>query len=163
MWISVCPGAAFSTSVSSFLSQASGIVWLYPPPQEILRLQSAQPFYGYPRERVVSFAPGAGQPGLIAFYFRFFSPVTVLANLSSFHSLRSVTITGSALFSRLALPTPGPALASCAEVMLRSCIGQHTDARIPAASFNLGSRLGQGCLSRLLSRSLRTVTMFAAG
>ncbi len=128
----------FQLSFASVLA----IVWLYHPLRKLCRLQSLrQAFLRVLLESgVVSFCAWCGTAGLIAFYFRFFSPVTVLANLFIVPLASLLTLTGfCALLAAWLCPALCPAFASCAEAMLKILLSVNTlMLRIPAASFNLG-------------------------
>jgi predicted membrane metal-binding protein len=87
---------------------------------------------------MVSFCAWCGTAGIIAYYFRFFSPVTVIANLFIVPLASLITLTG--FCSLLTAPfSPGltSIFASSAEAMLKLLLSINAlMLKLPAASFD---------------------------
>lgn len=125
----------------SFISVIS-IVFLYPRIKALLRADSLKakclklPLDGF----LVSLSAWCGTVGLIAYYFRIFSPVTVLANIFVVPLAALITLCGFVvIFSGLVFPYVTYLFANTCELLIVLML--HINAaliKLPGAYFNLG-------------------------
>ena len=93
------PGALFSISFQLSFASVAAIIFLYPKLKVLFRVDSLKPkvFRVLAESSLVSLSAWLGTLGLIAYYFRFFSPVTVLANLFIVPLAALITLSGFSL------------------------------------------------------------------
>jgi competence protein ComEC len=104
----------------SFVSVIS-IVYLYPKVKSLLRLENLKPAFlrFFLDGLLVSFSAWIGTMGFIAYYFRIFSPVTVLANVFIVPLATLISLSGIILvFSGLIAPGFAPVFAYSCETAI---------------------------------------------
>lgn len=115
------PKALFSISFQlSFISVAA-IVYLYPRLKSFLKLEKVKikPLKVILNSCLVSFSAWLGTAGFIVYYFRIFSPVTVLANIFIVPMATLITLSGlSMVMVSLVLPFLAGPLASTNEILV---------------------------------------------
>lgn len=124
----------------SFASVFS-IVCLYPKIRSFLRVGSLKIFYlGYLIDGcLVSFSAWLGTMGIIAYYFRIFSPITVIANIFIVPLATLITLCGlSLIFIALICPPMAPLFACNCELLTTLLIRVNSVLmQIPGASLRL--------------------------
>lgn len=130
----------------SFMSVIS-IVYLYPKIRMFLRLDSCSgrkkrlvPFGMFLVDSgLVSFSAWLGTAGLVAYYFRLFSPVTVLANIVIVPLATLITLCGfSLVIIELILPSLSPFFASSSQLIASLLLKVNAFLiKLPAAYFYL--------------------------
>jgi competence protein ComEC len=106
--LAVNPQQLFDISFQLSFASVWAIIWIYPHLRKILRVDSVNlKILRYMIEGcLVSASAWIGTAGLIAYYFKIFSPVTVLANLVIVPLASLITLCG---FSLIAASTVFPA------------------------------------------------------
>jgi len=125
----------------SFLSVLS-IVYIYPKLKSLLRLDSLKIKYirFFTHGLLVSFSAWLGTMGLVAYYFKIFSPVTVLANLFIVPLATFITLCGfTIILAGLLNPPIASLYAKTCELAAWFLISINTFlVKLPYAVFNLG-------------------------
>ncbi|MEI6632174.1 MAG: ComEC/Rec2 family competence protein, partial [bacterium] len=104
----------------SFVSVIS-IIFLYPKLRQFVGMRhlKAKPLRFILEGFLVSLAAWAGTAGLIAYYFKIFSPVTVLANILVVPLASLITLSGTSLIAvGLACPILAPLFARANEALI---------------------------------------------
>ena len=119
--LAINPQELFSISFQlSFISVIS-IVYIYPRFKSFLRIETLKiKFIRFiTNSFLVSFSAWVGTMGLIAYNFKMFSPVTILANILIVPLATLITLCGlSLVFISLALPSLAPLFAASCEFLV---------------------------------------------
>lgn len=93
------PGALFSISFQLSFASVAAIIFLYPKLKVFFSVDSlkSKVFRVLAESSLVSLSAWLGTLGLIAYYFKFFSPITVLANLFIVPLAALITLSGFSL------------------------------------------------------------------
>jgi competence protein ComEC len=113
------PNQLFDVGFQLSFASVISIVYLYPKLKSLLRIESLKikPLRSLLEACLVSFSAWLGTLGFIAYYFKIFSPVTVLANLLIVPQATLITLCGfSLIFAGLIFPAFAPAFASTSEL-----------------------------------------------
>jgi len=129
--------AGFQLSFASVIS----IIFLYPKLKQLFRLENlkAKPLRLVLEGCLVSLAAWMGTAGFIAYYFKIFSPVTVLANILVVPLASLITLSGFSLVAMgLFCPVIAPFLARANEALIWVMVAVNAlMLKIPGASLRL--------------------------
>jgi competence protein ComEC len=115
------PQQLFDIGFQLSFASVIAIVWLYPKIKKILGLKHLKTkFLRFALEGIlVSFSAWLGTMGFVAYYFRIFSPVTVLANLVIVPLASLITLCGFSLgIAGLVFPAIAPAIGYSSEFLV---------------------------------------------
>ncbi|MEW6102114.1 MAG: ComEC/Rec2 family competence protein [Candidatus Omnitrophota bacterium] len=137
------PKQLFDIGFQLSFASVFSIIFLYPKLKALLRLESLKLRFlrNLASGCLVSFSCWIGTMGLVACYFRLFTPITVLANLFIVPLATLITLCGfSLIFAYFFLPAFSPYFSQSAEmaVMLLFCVNSFL-VKLPWAYFNLAS------------------------
>lgn len=139
--LSINPRQLFDVGFQLSFTSVISIVYLYPVIKSVFKLDNLRmKFIRLAAEGCcVSFSAWLGTLGLIAYYFRIFSPVTVLANIFIVPLATLITLCGFALMAfGLVCPYLAPLFALPCELLASLLINLNTLLiKIPAASLTL--------------------------
>jgi competence protein ComEC len=115
------PLQLFDLGLQLSFSSVLALLYFYPKLKRLLRAENLKhrPLRFLLEGILVSFSAWIGTLGLVAYYFKLFSPVTVLANLIIVPLATLITFSGfTLLFSTLALPWLAPQIAASSEFLV---------------------------------------------
>ena len=141
--LAVNPYQLFDLGFQLSFASVAAIVFIYPKLREFFRLRDlkAGPLKFILEGCLVSLAAWIGTSGLIAYYFRIFSPVTVLANMLVVPLASLITLAGfSLIFAGLFFPWLAPLFARANEALIWGMVlVNNLMLAIPGASLRLPS------------------------
>lgn len=139
--LAVNPQQLFDVGFQLSFVSVTSIVWLYPKIKRISGLQHLKiKFLRFMLEGcLVSFSAWLGTAGLIAWYFKMFSPVTVMANLAIVPAAALITLCGfSLVISGLVFPAIAPYLGRSNELLVLVLLSLNSFfIKLPGAHFRL--------------------------
>jgi len=114
------PRQLFNIGFQLSFASVLALVWLYPKIRPVFRVESLRPrplkYLG--ESLLVSFSAWLGTAGIIAFYFKLISPVTVLANIIIVPLAALLTLSGFTLiFIGILLPQLAQSFASVIQLL----------------------------------------------
>ena len=139
--LSFSPDQLFNVGFQLSFASVFSIVYLYPRLKGFLRLESLKikPVRSIAEGGVVSLSAWLGTCGFIAYYFKFFSPVTIVANLLIVPLATLITLCGfSLVFASVTLPFAAGYFASTSELAVTFLVKLNLFlSNLPGATFRL--------------------------